>query len=152
MRVRSLLCAAVAGTFLLGSLGIAHADEKKKEKAKPDATLKISAKALAAGAGYSWGSGKLTFEGKTHEVTIDGLTVGAVGVTSITATGKVHHLKKLEDFDGNYTAVEAGAAIGGGGSALTMKNQNGVEITLKATTRGVNLTIGASGVKLALKK
>jgi hypothetical protein len=151
MRARSLLCAAVVGAFLLGSLQVAHADEKHKAP-KPDATLKISAKALAAGAGYSWGGGKLTYKGKTYDVTIDGLTVGAVGISSIAASGKVYKLAKIEDFDGNYTAVAAGAAIGGGGSALTMENQNGVQVTMKATTRGVNLTIGVSGVKLAVKK
>ena len=149
MRIRSLLVGIGVGVLLLGTLGFANADEKAK---KPDATIKISAKALAAGAGYSWGGGKLTFEGKTYDVTIDGLTVGAVGVSSISASGKVYDLKKLEDFDGNYTAVAAGSAIGGGGGALTMQNQNGVNVTLKATTRGVNLTIGVSGVKLAIKK
>jgi hypothetical protein len=92
------------------------------------------------------------YKGKSYDVTIDGLTVGAAGISSITASGKVYDLKKLEDFDGNYTAVAAGSAIGGGGGALTMQNQNGVQVTLKATTRGVNLTIGVSGVKLAVKK
>ena len=151
MRARSFVCAAVVGVFLLGSLGVGHADEKKKAP-KPDATVHISAKALAAGAGYSWGGGKLTYKGKTYDVTIDGLTVGAVGVSSITASGKVYNLTKIEDFDGNYTAVAAGAAIGGGGGALAMQNQNNVEVDLKATTRGVNLTLGVSGVKLAVKK
>jgi len=150
MRVRSFACAAVVGAFLLGSLDLAHAAEK--EAAKPDATIEISAKALAAGAGYSWGGGKLKYQGKTYDVTIDGLTVGAVGMSSITASGEVYNLKKLEDLDGNYTAVAAGATIGGGGGALTMQNQNGVQITLKATTRGVSLTLGVSGVKLAVKK
>jgi hypothetical protein len=151
MRARSLVGAALIGAFLVGALGVAHADEKKKAP-KADATLKISAKALAAGAGYSWGGGKLTYKGKEYDITIDGLTVGAVGITSISASGKVYDLKKLEDFDGNYTAVVAGSAIGGGGGVLTMRNQNDVEVTLKATTRGVSLTIGVSGVKLAIKK
>ncbi len=86
MRVRSFACAAVVGAFLLGSLGLAHAAEK--EAAKPDATIEISAKALAAGAGYSWGGGKLKYQGKAYDVTIDGLTVGAVGMSSITASGE----------------------------------------------------------------
>jgi hypothetical protein len=148
MNARSVLSAAIVGAFLLGSLGGARADEKHK----PDATLKISGKALAAGAGYAWGTGKLTYKGKSYDVSIDGLTVGSVGISSIEASGKVYDLKTLEDFDGNYTAVAAGSAIGGGGGVLTMKNQNGVEVTMKAATRGVNLTIGVSGVKLAIKK
>jgi hypothetical protein len=150
MRVLSFVCAAVVGAFLLGPFEVARAAEK--EAAKPDATMTLSAKSLAAGAGYSWGGGKLMYEGKTYDVTIDGLTVGAAGISSITASGNVYDLKKLEDFDGNYTAVAAGSAIAGGGGALTMQNQNGVQVTLKATTRGVDLTLGVSGVKLAIKK
>ena len=151
MKARSLLCAAVVGVLLAGTLGGAHADEKKKAH-KPDATFKISAKALAAGAGYSWGSGKLKYKGKEYDITVDGLTVGAVGVSSVQAVGKVHDLKKLEDFDGTYTAAAAGATIGGGAGAVAMKNQNGVEVTMTATTKGVSLTLGVSGVSLAVKK
>jgi hypothetical protein len=149
MRIRSVLCAAGVGALLLASLDFAQAAEKA---AKPDATLHISAKALAAGAGYSWGGGQLAYGGKKYEVTIDGLTVGAVSVTSITASGKVYNLKKLEDFDGTYAAVKAGATVGGGGSVSALKNQNGVRINLRATSRGLKLTAGAEGVTLAIKK
>ncbi|HTO07517.1 MAG TPA: hypothetical protein VMR86_10735 [Myxococcota bacterium] len=148
MKALSFVCAAVVGAFLLGPFETGHA----AEAAKPDATLTLSAKAVSAGAGYSWGGGKLMYGGKTYDVTIDGLTVGAVGMTSITASGEVYGLKKLEDFDGNYTAVAAGATIAGGGGLLTMQNQNGVQVTLKSTTQGLSLTLGVSGAKLALKK
>jgi len=33
--------------------------------------------------------------------------VADVGVSSIDATGNVYHLKKLEDFEGQYTAASA---------------------------------------------
>jgi hypothetical protein len=33
-----------------------------------------------------------------------------------------------------------------------MRNQNGVKVRLVATTQGVSLTAGVSGVKLAIKK
>jgi hypothetical protein len=70
----------------------------------------------------------------------------------MTASGKVYNLKKLEDFNGNYTAAGAGATLAGGASALTMKNQNGVKINLVATTQGVKLTLGAGGVKMQIKE
>ena len=150
MKARSVLCAAVIGALLLGTLGGAHADEKKKEK--PDATLTLSAKALAAGAGYSWGEGTLSYKGKKYPVSVDGLSVGSVGATSIKATGKIYHLAKLEDFDGTYTAGAAGATIGGGAGAATMKNQNGVVINMTATTKGVSISLAAAGVSLSVKK
>jgi hypothetical protein len=41
--------------------------------------------------------------------------------------------------------------IAGGGSAVAMKNQNGVVINLVATMRGIDFTFGAGGVTLQLK-
>jgi len=149
MKARLLACPVLVGVLLVGTLGGARADEKNE---KPDAILSISAKSVAAGAGYSWGTGKLTYQGKEYEVTIDGLTVGTVGMTSIDAVGEVYYLKKLEDFDGNYTAAAAAGTIGGGNGALAMRNPHGVMVAMTATTRGVALTLGVSGVTIALKK
>lgn len=125
---------------------------RAEDHEKPDATIHLEAKSVAIGVGFSWGSGVLTYKGKSHYVDVDGLTLGQVGVNEATAAGEVFKLKKLEDFDGNYTAVAGGATVGGGGGGLIMENQNGVRIKLKATTQGVSLTAGASGVKLTLKK
>ena len=144
MRIRTLAC-AIAGAFVLAAF--ATAEDKKL-----DATITISAKAVGAGAGVSWGEGKLHYNGKTYPITVDGLTVGTVGVSSIDATGEVYGLAKLSDFDGTYAAAVGGATIGGGGGGVSMKNQNGVEVDMTATTQGVSLTLGASGVKMALKK
>lgn len=149
MKTRLLVRAAVVGVLLVGTLGGARADDKKE---KPDAVLKISAKAVAVGAGYSWGGGKLTYKGKQYDVAVDGLSVGSVGVTSIDAVGEVYYLKKLEDLNGTYTAAGAAGTIGGGAGALSMKNANGVMIAMTATTKGVSLTLAVSGVTLTLKK
>jgi hypothetical protein len=123
-----------------------------KGKETPSATIKLSAGSVAAGVGVSWGSGTLTYHGKSHPISVTGLDVGSVGATKVSASGSVYHLKSLEDFDGNYTAVEAGATAGGGGKVTAMQNQNGVVVHLTSTTRGVSLTLGASGVKMELKK
>ncbi|HXJ33058.1 MAG TPA: DUF1134 domain-containing protein [Candidatus Eisenbacteria bacterium] len=129
------------------AVGLAHAKSKA-----PDATLRLSEGSVAAGIGFSWGSGTLTYKGKHYPISVSGLSVGDVGVTKIEATGKVYNLKKLSDFDGNYTAVAAGAAIGGGGSVAAMRNQNGVEVDLVSTTQGVKVTLGGAGVDLKIKK
>src|SRR6516164_2351833 len=114
----------------------------------PDATLQLNQGSVAAGIGFSWGGGTLTYRGKRYPVSVDGLTVGSVGISR----GSVYHLRKLEDFNGTYTAVGAGATVGGGGSIATMQNQNGVRITLRSTSRGVKFTLGASGVSLNIKQ
>ena len=151
MNTRWLLRAALIGAVALGTFGAARAGEESPAPL-PDATLRISAKQLAAGAGFSWGGGTLNYKGNEYAVKIDGFTVGTVGVTSIDAAGAVYDLKKLEDFPGTYFAAVAGSTIGGGGGKLVMKNQNGVVMHVQATTVGVGLTIGVSGLKVALAK
>ena len=118
----------------------------------PDATLQLSQGSVAAGIGFSWGGGTLTYRGKQYPVSVDGLSVGSVGISRANASGSVYNLKKLEDFNGTYTAVGAGAAVGGGGSVATMQNQNGVRINLRATTQGVKFTLGAAGVSLQVQQ
>jgi hypothetical protein len=152
MQARSLVRASIVVVCLIGLAGIAGADEKKASKPKADATLTLTAKQVSAGVGYSWGSGTLKYKGKSYPVEVDGLTVVSAGVSSITASGTVKHLSKLEDFDGNFTALAGAATVGGGAGGLTMSNQNGVEVSLHAKTRGVSLTAGVSGVKLSIKK
>ncbi len=119
---------------------------------KPDATLRLSSKAVAAGVGFSWGKGTLTYKGKDYPISVNGLSLGKVGVTGVTASGEVYHLKNLKDFDGNYTGVGTGITLGGGRSAVTVKNQNGVRVRLISTTRGADVTVAAAGVDMKLKE
>src|SRR5215813_13702154 len=99
MRRSLIALVAVAG-------GLVGAQDRK-----PDATLELSEGNVAAGIGFSWGKGTLSYQGKTYPVKVQGLSVGEVGVNRAEAAGSVYNLKKLEDFDGNYTAAGAGATI-----------------------------------------
>ena len=138
------------GTAMLLTLAVSAA--RAADAVTPDATLELKEGSVAAGVGFSWGGGELTYQGKTYKVSVDGLTVGSVGISQATATGKVFDLKDIKNFDGIYTAVGAGATAAGGGGVAVMRNQNGVRIELLATTVGVKLTLGASGVKLKIKE
>ncbi len=120
--------------------------------AEPEATVKITGKSVAAGVGYSWGSGVLTYQGDQYPFTVTGISAGDIGITSVELSGSVSNLKSLNDFNGNYTSVSAGATLAGGAGAVTMRNQNGVVMNLIATTRGLNFDIGVDGVKIELKK
>ncbi len=143
----------------LGSLALlalpAFAENAKKEHHKaetPDATVKLSGGSVGVGIGYSWGSGVLTYKGKEYPFSVSGLSAGDIGASSGEASGDVYGLKKLEDFNGNYTSTSAGAAVGGGGGAATMRNQNGVSLHLVGTSRGVKLRAAVDGVKIQLKQ
>jgi hypothetical protein len=136
----------------MSALGATAADAKAHKGGGPDATIQFSSGSVAAGIGFSWGSGTLRYKGKSYPIKVDGLTVGAVGITRANATGSVYHLKRLEDFPGTYAAVGAGAAVGGGGSVASMQNQNGVVINARSTSQGVKLKLGVDGVTMSLKE
>jgi hypothetical protein len=111
----------------------------------------IESKSVAVGVGVSWGDGTLEFRGKKYPFTVQGLSVVDLGVSRVSAQGDVTNLKKVEDFAGTYTAAGAGGAVGGGMAVAALKNQNGVEMKLAATSQGVKLTLAAAGVTVKLK-
>ena len=145
MRRAAVALVAIVSVAVLPSVTVA-------KSTRPDATVSLSGKSVAAGVGFSWGKGTLHYKGKSYPFSVDGLSVGDVGASSIDATGSVYHLKSLEDFNGQYTAASTGAAVGGGAGVATMKNAAGVVMNLKATTRGVKFKLGADGVKVNLEQ
>lgn len=70
----------------------------------------------------------------------------------MSASGTVRNLRSLADFSGNYVAVSAGAALAGGGSVSTLRNQNGVTIEGISTAQGVRLTLAPAGVNITLTR
>ena len=117
----------------------------------PDATLKVHTVSIAVGAGYSWGGGIVTFRGQDYPCRIDGLSVGAVGISSADVIGNVYHLTHIEDFSGDYLAVSTGALLAGGGDVATMRNQHGVVIDLTDTSPGAKIMLAVQGVKITLE-
>jgi hypothetical protein len=142
---RSIISLVVTSGLVMLLTGLALAQAKTV-----DATLTLSEGSVAAGIGWSWGKGTLSYKGKTYPDKVEGLTVGEVGITRATATGKVSSLKKLSDFSGTYTAGSAEGTVGGGAGVTIMKNQNGVVVELTSTTQGASLRLGAQGIKLTL--
>jgi hypothetical protein len=145
------ICLLVVGLFLLSGAPV-FAQSKENVGLPWDALIEFSGGSVAAGIGFSWGSGTLTQAGKTYSLKIDGLSVGSVGITKASAYGKVYRLKKLSDINGNYAAIGTGATVGGGGTAIAMKNAKGVVIDIYTTTEGVSLSLGTAGVKIELKQ
>jgi hypothetical protein len=140
----------ILGLLTIAALTVGLTAGFAEDKA-PDATLKLSGGSIAAGIGLSWGGGTLTYKGKDYPIDVKGLSIGDVGITKIEASGKVYNLKSIDDFNGNYTALAAGATVAGGGSVTAMKNQNGVTVELVATTQGVKFALGGGGVDMKIK-
>ena len=125
--------------------GVAAAEDK------PSGTVTIESTSVALGVGVSWGDGKLSYQGKTHTFSVKGLSVVDVGVSKVSARGKVFNLKKLADFAGTYAAAQAGAAVGGGMSVVALRNQNGVVLELTSTQTGVKFTLAGEGIEVKLR-
>jgi hypothetical protein len=66
------------------------------------------------------------------------------------AVGSPYNLKKLEDFEGKYVKVAAGATVGGGVGAMSMRNDQGVVINLTSTSQGVDFRLAVSGMDVKL--
>ena len=141
-----LLCllSVGAGLFLLGHPAPALA-------AVPDGRIELSGDKIAAGVGYSWGSGTLFFHGKRYPITINRLSLGTAGINKYTASGTVTGLKKAKDISGRFTAVSTGLTLGGGAGIAEMKNDNGVIIELlDSTTEGLSASLALKGVRISI--
>jgi hypothetical protein len=151
MHSHRFMIAIATATLALG-LAVARADEDKgaAKDEKPDGSVSIKATSAAAGVGAAWGSGALTYKGKTYPFRIRGLEAGDVGVASIDATGDVYHLKSVEDFSGTYAAVGAAAAAGPGAGRSIMRNEKGVVVELASRREGAQLKVGADGLRMEL--
>ena len=118
---------------------------------KPSGTISLETKSIAAGVGVSWGDGKLTFKGKEHKVSIQGLTLVDFGISKASAVGDVYNLTDVSKLEGDYVAGEAGFALAGGMGGMSLRNQNGVVMHLRSVTQGAKLQLGASGLTIKLK-
>jgi hypothetical protein len=116
-------------------------------------TLTVTATSAAVGVGWSWGKGTLTLlNGKQYHFKVSGLDVVAVGFKQATGVGKVYNLKNVKDFPGKYVAAQAGATVGGGVGAASMRNDKGVVIDLTGVGQGIDFRLAVSGMTVTLIK
>ena len=115
-----------------------------------DGTVKITGGVVAAGIGYKWGRGTLSFQGQQFKFCVRGLAVGDAGIVSVDAQGNVYNLKALEDFPGKYFALSGGFAIVRGESAAILKNKRGVMMQLELLETGVRFNMAATRLKISL--
>jgi hypothetical protein len=116
-------------------------------------TVTLTATSVAAGIGWSWGSGTLILlHGSQHPFKVSGLDVVAVGIKQAAGEGNVYHLKNVADFEGKYVKAAASIAVGGGAEATTMQNDKGVVINLTGVGQGVDFRLAVSGMDVTLAK
>ena len=133
---------------------MAGSAQAARHHSRPDATLRMSTGGFALGIGGSSGSGTLTYKGKNYPFRVSGLAIGRVGVTSSSAVGDVFNLRRLQDFNGQYTVGGAGTrgvTLGAGRTGTIMSNQAGVIIRISSTQRGLAVNATGGGLTMQLQ-
>lgn len=121
-------------------------------KDEPVATIEIKQWKVGFIIGGGGGSGQLKYKGESYPLEIEGLRIGAVaGIAKADLIGDVYHLNEPADIEGGYTAAEAAIAVGIGGDAWALKNENGVVLKLSGTQKGLELALDLSGMTITLK-
>jgi hypothetical protein len=135
------LIAVMAAAATIAALGSAPS-----LAADTDATIEFSGGAVAAGIGYRWANGTLTYQGHTYPIHLSAISVGDVGAEAIKGTAVIHNLARLEDFEGTYGGAGVGMTLGVGGDAQALQNENGVTMYLLAKSTGLDINVSLDGI------
>lgn len=118
---------------------------------RPSGTVSLQAKAAAVGVGFTWGDGVLTFAGRRYPFEVKGITIADIGFSRLSGRGRVHNLKRVEDFSGTCAASTGEATLGRGLAGQVLVNAAGVQLRIDNVTRGARLSGSADGIQLTLK-
>jgi len=165
-RSKSFFILMVAALLLMGIISISaqgqtpEAGQKGTEAGKepalakpyPMGQVKITLTTIAAGVGYEWGKGVLTYKEKQYTFKVKGLQILGVGIKKATVTGDVYNLFDVRQFPGPYAAAKAGAAVIKGKEGLIVQNQQGVRLRLVADQKGLSLNIGPEGFTIEMEQ
>ncbi len=102
--------------------------------------------------GGSGGSGTLVFHGRYYPLSIGGLSYGfTFGASATDFYGTVSNIRRPSDVNGIYGAASAGAAVGPGGGAILLTNQNGAVLALSGRQVGLIVAADLNGLVITLR-
>ena len=126
-------------------------DASNAARCEPDAMMWLDGGVGLAGAGFTWGHGQISFQGRDCLFRVSSLSIADAGATGIHATGRVMRLRRISDFNGNYRASSPGATIAGASLATYLQNERGVVIELVAMDAATAANRSVNGVRVRLK-
>ena len=136
----------------------ARGQQRARPAARPDpnpdgfvSIEQVRVGVLAAGAAL--GGGRLRFRGEEFSFSVRGLEFGSLGISTLSASGEVFNLRRLEDFPGRYEERVAPRPPGGEGGPETrfLRNARGVELRLRTDRAGGQLRFNQAGVTIELR-
>lgn len=149
-----LLVLGVMTPFAVAAAG----QSEKPEPKQPSATIQAATRSAGLGVGVTGGEGTLTFEGKDHAFSIEGLSFGDIGIGEATVKGNIYSLSKLEDFAGKYTPTKPSFQLGGAGPSwsssyrgLILANDKGVVAQIWVVEEGPHSRLKDGPVEVRLK-
>lgn len=102
--------------------------------------------------GGSGGTGTLVFHGRRYALGIGGVSWGfTFGASATDFVGTVSNIRRPSDVNGVYGAAGAGAAIGRGGGAIVLTNQNGAVLALSGRQAGLIVAADLNGLVISLR-
>ena len=144
MRLSSVIGAMLIALIVIGGFGTAaYADGGR-----------IRFNVVKAGfvIGGSGGSGTLLFHGRYYPLAIGGLSYGfTFGASATDFFGTVSNIRWPSDVNGVYVAAGAGAAIGHGGGAILLTNQNGALLTVSGRQVGLIVAADLNGLVITVR-
>lgn len=137
-----LYAAVLASALLIGSASQSFAETGSVR-------LKITKVGFIVGVGG--GSGTLHFKGHNYRLNIGGVSAGTIGVAGAELVGTATHLRTAQDIAGSYSAASAGVAVAAGAKAVTLRNANGVVLTLHGKQVGFEASLSVSGLTISMQ-
>jgi hypothetical protein len=102
--------------------------------------------------GGSGGSGSLLFHGRYYPLAIGGVSYGfTFGASATDFFGTVTNIRWPSDVSGVYVAAGAGAAVGPGGGAIVLTNQNGAVLTVSGRQVGLIVAADLNGLVITIR-
>ncbi|WP_431267574.1 hypothetical protein [Dankookia sp. P2] len=147
--------AVIAGLCLLPGLTPRPARaQSRRPDPNPDASIEIEQVRIGILAvGAAVGGGRLRFRGEELSFSVRGLGSGSLGIATLSASGEVFNLRRLEDFPGRYEERAAPRPVGGEGGPQTrfLRNPAGVELRLRTERAGGQLRFAQGGITIELR-
>ena len=154
MRQLRQACIAAYQALLIAGMAVTLASPASAQASaapRPVARVSVDQAQFAFIGSAAVGTGKLVFHGRTDPFTINGLGVGGIGASKLSATGEVYQLARVSDLEGIYGQVRLGWALANRGDGrLWLQNDKGVVLRLKTKRQGLMLATGADAVRIQL--
>jgi hypothetical protein len=152
MTVKSLASAVAAALGLLGLAGCATPPAVIPTAAdihglKTSGTVTMTQVFLAA---TGFGSGTLTFRGRSYPFTLIGELNGLGALAGVEGAGEVFNLRDVSQFAGAYKQGAGPLAVGSLPGEIWLKNTNGVIIRMRGLQNGITVSSGRYDIFIQL--